>query len=116
MDEHSIRLKYSKLLEKGVKVMPLQRIMNLEKSKDKINSDYLSCISDLTENEIIFNSSKDMNDFLKDCSLYFGAVNFKDIQSGSSEIVYSFIFDFCQIRIIKNKSAIESSINIYWDL
>ncbi|HBI37380.1 MAG: hypothetical protein A2355_14615 [Spirochaetes bacterium RIFOXYB1_FULL_32_8] len=116
VDEHGIKIKYNQLENNGLRLLPLEKVIQLEKNKELIAKEYLSKIVDIDEHNIYFSNGLTNVDFVALCVKYFGFVNYNDIRNESGNLIYIYIFDLCQITITKKSLTIKTSINIYWDI
>ncbi len=119
IDINRITNEYDRLKRegRGNRLLPLDKILKIEQSKDDLIDIYLSKIKGITKDFKVVYDDKEMtlSSQEKFCSNRFGTLNFTDkaIENGKIKMVYA--YNFCLITI-ECSSYVTYKVNVFWDL
>jgi hypothetical protein len=118
VDLNKIKNEYIRLKSASLtRLLPIEKIIQLENEKEKISTEYLSKIKAIDEKfEIISENGFKIDDLLKIAKTKFGDLNFFDTNNEENKISIDMAFHFCIISISYFNQKIKYRITIFWDV
>lgn len=99
------------------KLIPLNKVIELETEKEIIIDKFLSKITKITENfEIISTENFTLDDIIEWTKKKFGDLNFFDKNKEEGNINIDMAFNFCIISLSSYKEKIKYRITVFWDV
>jgi hypothetical protein len=99
------------------RLLPFDKIIELEKAKEEIIEKYLSKITKIDGNfEIQTNDGFNIDNVIKFSKNMFGDLNFFDTSSDDGKIMIDMAFHFCIISLSYYNDKMKFKITVFWDL
>jgi hypothetical protein len=118
-DEDRIITRYNRMRERNpdLVLLPLKKVIMLEKSRDILKERYLSRITGVTERfELIAGNGITLPAIIDFCRARFGEMNFQNRTNDEDGLVIAMAFTFCLVTITDNDGAVTCRVDPFWDL
>ncbi|HOJ63191.1 MAG TPA: hypothetical protein PLE45_02110 [Spirochaetota bacterium] len=117
-DIEKIKKDYEKLKSISYsKLIPLNKVIELETEKEIIINKFLSKITRITDDfEIVSTENFTLDDIIELTKKKFGDLNFFDKNKEENQINIDMAFNFCIISISYYKEKIKYRMTVFWDV
>ena len=118
IDLQKVKDEYERLKKQSVsRLLPFDKVVLLEKSKQYITEKYLKNITKVDSNfEIESVSGFKMETLIKVAKSLFGDLNYFDTSSNDNKLTIDMAFHFSIISLIYFNGKLKYKITVFWDL
>jgi hypothetical protein len=118
IDLQKVKEDYEKLKKQSVsRLLPFEKVVLLEKSKQFIIEKYLKNITKINLNfEIESVTGFKMDDIIKVAKTFFGDLNFYDTGNEENKLTIDMAFHFCIISLSFTNDKMKYKVTVFWDL
>jgi len=118
IDIEKIKSDYEKLkLERHTGILPFDRVVVLENTKQEIIEKYISKITKINPDfSIAATSNFTIDEMIKEIKSKFGDLNFFDTTGEEGKLSIDLAFNFCIISISYFQEKLKYRFTVFWDM